>query len=186
MAAATRASVAGIIADCGGCAICATCHHDPVEGNLPDAAALAAETTEFIAQNTRPTSRLPCQFTATKAMAGLVGMRVNDVYAAGRIKERASVTQSKTRKPVRFEITDRTRVSLAKPSARQPAPVDTAICPDHARLGSLNRAGTKRPWPPFDAAHQGCPDLQEDRQPAHSPTVARPYQDGQHYALSRR
>lgn len=31
----------------------------------------------------------------------LVGLRVNDVYAAGHVKERASVTQSKTRKPVR-------------------------------------------------------------------------------------
>lgn len=32
----------------------------------------------------------------------LVCLKVNDVYAAGRVKERASVTQSKTRKPVRF------------------------------------------------------------------------------------
>lgn len=31
----------------------------------------------------------------------LVCLKVNDVYAAGRVKERASVTQSKTRKPVR-------------------------------------------------------------------------------------
>ena len=32
----------------------------------------------------------------------LVRLKVNDVYAAGRVKERASVTQSKTRRPVRF------------------------------------------------------------------------------------
>lgn len=44
----------------------------------------------------------------------LVCLRVNDVYAAGRVKERASVTQRKTRKPVRFEITETTRLSLER------------------------------------------------------------------------
>lgn len=44
----------------------------------------------------------------------LVSLRVNDVYAAGRVKERASVTQSKTRKPVRFEITETTRLSVER------------------------------------------------------------------------
>ncbi|MGP3695644.1 hypothetical protein [Rhodobacter sp. NSM] len=42
----------------------------------------------------------------------LVRLTVNDVYAAGRVKERASVTQGKTRKPVRFEITETTRLLL--------------------------------------------------------------------------
>lgn len=44
----------------------------------------------------------------------LVCLRVKDVCAAGRVKERASVTQSKTRKPVRFEITETTRLSLER------------------------------------------------------------------------
>jgi site-specific recombinase XerC len=44
----------------------------------------------------------------------LVCLKVNDVYAAGRVKERASVTQSKTRKPVRFEITEITRLSVER------------------------------------------------------------------------
>jgi integrase len=44
----------------------------------------------------------------------LVGLRVRDVYAAGRVKERASIIQSKTGKPVRFEITEITRVSLER------------------------------------------------------------------------
>ena len=44
----------------------------------------------------------------------LVCLKVNDVYAAGRVKERASVTQSKTHKPVRFEITETTRLSLER------------------------------------------------------------------------
>ena len=43
----------------------------------------------------------------------LVRLKVADVYAAGTIKERASILQSKTSTPVRFEITDGTRTSLA-------------------------------------------------------------------------
>ena len=72
MLAATRANVAGIIAECGGSAMCATCHCYLVEGELPGAEALEAETIEFVAQNTRATSRLTCQITATEAMAGVV------------------------------------------------------------------------------------------------------------------
>ena len=44
----------------------------------------------------------------------LVCLKVNDVYAAGRVKERASVTQRKTRKPDRFEITEATRLSVER------------------------------------------------------------------------
>jgi len=43
----------------------------------------------------------------------LVKLRVADVFVAGQVKERTSITQSKTQKPVRFEITDGTRKSLA-------------------------------------------------------------------------
>lgn len=44
----------------------------------------------------------------------LVRMKVADVYSAGQMKERAPVLQSKTKKPVRFEITEGTRISVAK------------------------------------------------------------------------
>jgi integrase len=44
----------------------------------------------------------------------LVRLRVRDVFAAGRVKERASITQSKTGRPVRFEITETTRDSLER------------------------------------------------------------------------
>lgn len=43
----------------------------------------------------------------------LVRFKVADVFAAGQVKERASITQSKTRQPVRFEITEGTRKSIA-------------------------------------------------------------------------
>lgn len=42
----------------------------------------------------------------------LVALRVRDVFAAGHVNERASMVQSKTGKPVRFEITETTRQSL--------------------------------------------------------------------------
>jgi site-specific recombinase XerD len=41
-------------------------------------------------------------------------MEVVDVMASGQIKERAPVMQSKTKKPVRFEISEGTRTSVAK------------------------------------------------------------------------
>jgi site-specific recombinase XerC len=44
----------------------------------------------------------------------LVRMKVMDVMASGQIKARASVLQSKTQKPVRFEISEGTRASVAK------------------------------------------------------------------------
>ena len=44
----------------------------------------------------------------------LVRMEVVDVMASGQIKERAPVMQSKTKKPVRFEISEGTRTSVAK------------------------------------------------------------------------
>ena len=44
----------------------------------------------------------------------LVKLKVADVFAAGQVKERASIIQSKTQKPVRFEITEGTRNSLLR------------------------------------------------------------------------
>lgn len=44
----------------------------------------------------------------------LLGLNVKDVYAAGRVNKRASVTQSKMRKPLRFEITETERLSVAR------------------------------------------------------------------------
>ena len=44
----------------------------------------------------------------------LVKLKVADVFAAGQVKERASIIQSKTQKPVRFEITEGTRKSLLR------------------------------------------------------------------------
>ncbi len=44
----------------------------------------------------------------------LLKLKVVDVMASGHIKERASVLQSKTQKPVKFEITEGTRISVMR------------------------------------------------------------------------
>lgn len=57
----------------------------------------------------------------------LVRIKVVDVMASGQIKERSSVLQSKTQKPVRFEISEGTRTSVAK-WMEDPLMVDQNIC----------------------------------------------------------
>lgn len=44
----------------------------------------------------------------------LVRLKVSDIYAFGHVKERASILQSKTQKPVQFEITEGTRASVER------------------------------------------------------------------------
>lgn len=62
----------------------------------------------------------------------LVAIRVRDVFAAGHVKERASMAKSKPGKPVRFEITETTRHSLDRYS------LDRWICdPDMLGLEFL-------------------------------------------------
>lgn len=44
----------------------------------------------------------------------LIKLKVVDIFAAGQFKERTSIIQSKTQKPVQFEITEGTRKSLLR------------------------------------------------------------------------
>ncbi len=44
----------------------------------------------------------------------LVRLRINDVCQSGVVRERASVVQQKTGRPVRFEITEHTRASIER------------------------------------------------------------------------
>ena len=43
----------------------------------------------------------------------LVRLKVADVYSAGQVKHRVAIVQSKTQRPVSFEITEGTRKSIA-------------------------------------------------------------------------
>lgn len=75
MQAATGAGVRGILAECGGAMLCATCHVyvDPawVE-RLPAPLAGEPEMLECTADERRPESRLSCQIKLTNDMHGLV------------------------------------------------------------------------------------------------------------------
>ena len=65
--------VPGILADCGGCCSCATCHcyvEEPWGGLFPTASVEEAELVSY-AFDPRPTSRLSCQLVLTSAHDGI-------------------------------------------------------------------------------------------------------------------
>jgi 2Fe-2S ferredoxin len=75
MQAATAHGVAGIVAECGGNAACATCHVyiDPNQTDLvgpPND--VEEEMLDFTAADRRPNSRLSCQIQISDAMEGLI------------------------------------------------------------------------------------------------------------------
>jgi len=75
MQAATGVGVRGIVAECGGSAMCATCHvyvDPPWAGKLPPPLPNELEMLECTADERLPTSRLSCQIKLTAEMQGLV------------------------------------------------------------------------------------------------------------------
>lgn len=74
MLAATAAGVAGIVAECGGSCVCATCHCRVVEGGeaLPDMEDTERDTLEFTSDAMGDASRLTCQIQVTAALEGVV------------------------------------------------------------------------------------------------------------------
>ena len=75
MYSARDGGVEGIIAECGGSAMCATCHCyvlDAAEGSLPEIDPAEADTIEFMAHEPQDNSRLTCQVKASAAMEGAV------------------------------------------------------------------------------------------------------------------
>jgi ferredoxin, 2Fe-2S len=75
MQAAYSADVRGIIAECGGSAMCATCHCYVLEtpgGALPAPKNDEIDTIEFNANEPRDDSRLTCQIAVTEALEGAV------------------------------------------------------------------------------------------------------------------
>jgi 2Fe-2S ferredoxin len=65
----------GILAECGGSAMCATCHvyvDEAWAGRLPPLSEDEDALLDGAAAERRPTSRLSCQITATDALDGLV------------------------------------------------------------------------------------------------------------------
>ena len=75
MQAATRNNVDGIIGECGGSCICATCHcyvDEAWRERIGPPGNIEADVLEFEAHVVRRESRLACQITITDAMEGLV------------------------------------------------------------------------------------------------------------------
>lgn len=72
---ARNVGVKGIVAECGGSAMCATCHCYVLEtpgGPLPAPLPDEADTIEFNANEPRDNSRLTCQIKVTEALEGAV------------------------------------------------------------------------------------------------------------------
>ena len=67
-----------------------------------------------IADNTRDLALFNMAVDSKLRGCDLVRLKVADVFSAGQMKERTSVLQSKTQKPVRFEITEGTRKSISR------------------------------------------------------------------------
>ena len=65
-----------------------------------------------IAQRTRELALFNLAIDGKLRGCDLVRLRVADVYAAGQVKHRAAIVQSKTRRPVSFEITEGTRKAI--------------------------------------------------------------------------
>jgi ferredoxin, 2Fe-2S len=75
MQAAILNSIDGIVAECGGSAMCATCHVYVEEADLartPKMEDAENEMLEFTACERRPNSRLSCQLVVAPQMEGLV------------------------------------------------------------------------------------------------------------------
>lgn len=65
-----------------------------------------------IAENIRDLALFNLAIDSKLRGCDLVRLKVADIYAAGHVRDRTSIVQSKTQKPVRFEITEGTRRSL--------------------------------------------------------------------------
>jgi 2Fe-2S ferredoxin len=75
MQVATGAGLRGIVGECGGSAMCATCHvyvDDAWAAHLPAPLANELEMLECTASERLPSSRLSCQIKMTEALNGIV------------------------------------------------------------------------------------------------------------------
>ncbi|OWW18719.1 2Fe-2S iron-sulfur cluster-binding protein [Noviherbaspirillum denitrificans] len=67
--------ISGIVGECGGSAMCATCHVylDPADqARVPAPNAVELEMLDSVADERKPNSRLSCQLIASPEMEGLV------------------------------------------------------------------------------------------------------------------
>lgn len=75
MQAAQNAGLAGIVAECGGSMMCATCHvyvQEPWGQKLAEMTATEHEMLTMTASERKPSSRLSCQIVMSDALDGIV------------------------------------------------------------------------------------------------------------------
>ncbi len=131
----------------------------------------------------------------------LVRLKIEDVYANGRARDRATVVQKKTSRPVQFELTEQTRRSVEEwlavvkghdgrylfPSRIHDQPhISTRqyarIVHSWVRSAGLDEISL---WHPFNAANEGGANLQEDRKFEGGSASARTLEVGEHRPLPR-
>ena len=80
----------------------------------------------------------------------LVALRVDDIAAGGRVRDRAKIIQHKTGRPVQFELMEQTRVSLEKWLTTRPNDRGPYVFPSRVRaephLSARQYAGIVRGW----------------------------------------
>lgn len=141
-----------------------------------------------------------CALDAKLRACDLVKLRVSDVAPGGVLRERSTVIQQKTGRPVPFEITDPTREALAAWLQRRGRRADDWLFPSRSRpgghigtrqyearrpLGRYDRTGASCLRDAQSAAYEGGARLQEDRQPPCLPAAPGPSKAGEHCPLSR-
>src|SRR5271170_6921528 len=119
----------------------------------------------------------------------LVRLKIQDVYVGSRARERATVIQKKTGRPVQFEISVQTRAALEALLESTDKSCGDYLFPgrfqakDHLSIrqyaagspvGGTRRPGHRYIWHPFDTSDKSGPNLSEDRQSSRRPTPARP------------
>ena len=131
----------------------------------------------------------------------VVAVRVDDVAPSGYAMDRATIRQRKTGRPVRFELTDQTRMAIdeyLRLTGRKPGqflfagrgdrnawPDHPAICPSRAGVGGEHRSRSREVRHALPAPHEGSADLPANWEPARGSAFARPFEDRKHRSLSR-
>ena len=130
----------------------------------------------------------------------VVKVRIGDIVAGGRIRDRAIVVQQKTKRPVQFELVEPARKTLLAWLQRRGGTLDDYVFPSrndymahmstrqYARL--VRECYRHRPTGrglrhPFASSYQGVDHLQSHGQPARRADPPRPRQDREHRSLSR-
>jgi integrase len=122
----------------------------------------------------------------------LVRLRVNDVCVGGQVRDRTTVIQRKTGRPVQFEITEQTRAAIGDWLANSGLANASYLFPsrfhDRAHISTrqyarivhrwvkARRSRQLGLWNPLTTQNKGGADLQEDRQFAGGTAAAWAYQ----------